>query len=157
MTGFAGEQIDLSVLSLDSGRLSASDAYSRAFGMIGTTQVVGDVASHIEHFAGYDNFLRARYTAAAAVRPFHQQHCDTGRDENGCSKLTNARPTARKRDWPPARNLLGQPKRWFNSAKLRPDRIVRLGLLSQPLAKIGIGFSVVQRRTKLRIRIVDRS
>src|SRR5205807_9334650 len=93
----------------------------------------------------------------AVLRPFHQQRRDTGRDENGCSELTNARPIARKRDRPSAHNFLRQPERRFDPAKLRPDRIVTVGLLSQPLAKLRIAFSVVQRRAKLWIRIVDRS
>src|SRR5215471_15195527 len=56
---FAGQQIYLSILSFDSRRLSASDAYSSALGVIGTTQVVGDVASHIEHFTRNQDLLRA--------------------------------------------------------------------------------------------------
>jgi hypothetical protein len=60
MADFAGQQIHLSILSFDSGGQTASDAVSGAFGVIGTAQVVGDVASHIEHFASDENFLRAR-------------------------------------------------------------------------------------------------
>src|SRR5437899_2708450 len=73
MAGFAGEQINPSILSFDSNGQTVSDAHSRTLGVIGTTQVVGDVASHIEHFASHENFLRAHDRTVAALRPFHQQ------------------------------------------------------------------------------------
>src|SRR4029077_13027105 len=44
MAGFAGQQINFSILSFDSSGQPASDAVSGAFGVIGTAQVVGDVA-----------------------------------------------------------------------------------------------------------------
>ena len=59
MADSASQQIHLSVLSFDSSRQTASDAISRVLGVIGTAQVGGDVASHIEHFTRHDNFLRA--------------------------------------------------------------------------------------------------
>src|SRR5262249_59695966 len=72
MTGFASQQIYFSISSFDSSRLSASNAYFGALGVIGTAQVGGDVASHIKHFTSHDNFLCAR-DRMAALRPFHQQ------------------------------------------------------------------------------------
>jgi hypothetical protein len=130
-------------LSFDSSGLSASNAYSRAHGVVGTAQVGGDVTSHIEHFASNENFLRTQDRMLAALRPFHQKRSHTGRDEDSRSELTNARPIARKQDRSPAHNFLRQPRRRFDSAKLRPDRIVTLGLLSQPLAKLRIAFGIV--------------
>src|SRR5438876_1096432 len=121
MADFASQQIHPSLLSFDSSRQPASDAIPGAFGVIGTAQVVGDVASHIEHFTSHDNFLRASDRRVAALRPFHQQPGDTGRDKDRRSELTNARPIARKWDWPSAYNFLRQPKRRFDGAKLRPD------------------------------------
>src|SRR5947209_8237005 len=106
MADFASQQIHLSILSFDSSGQTASDAVSGAFGVIGAAQVVGDVASHIEHFTSHDNFLRASDRRVAALRPFHQQHGDTGRDEDRRSELTNARPIARKRARPSAHNFL---------------------------------------------------
>ena len=44
---FAGQQINFSILSFDSSGLSIPDAYPRALGVLGTAQVGGDVASHI--------------------------------------------------------------------------------------------------------------
>ena len=134
MTRFAGQQINFSILSFDANGQTVSDAHSRALGVIRTAQVGGNVASHIENFASHENFLRTRDRMVAALRPFHQQHGHTGRDQNGRSELQNARPTSRKRDRPSAHNFLGQPKRRFDSAKLCPDRIVTLGLLSHRLA-----------------------
>ena len=87
MAEFASQQIHLSILGFDSGRLPASDTHSRTFGMIRTAQVVSDVAGHIEHFAGHDNFLRARGRTMAALRPLHHQQGYTCRDEDGRSKL----------------------------------------------------------------------
>src|SRR4029077_18781740 len=98
MAGFAGQQINFSILSFDSNGQTVSDAYSRALGVIGTAQVVSDVASHIEHFTSHENFLRACDRTVAALRPFHQQRGHTGRNEDGCSELQNARPISRKRD-----------------------------------------------------------
>src|SRR5262249_54205123 len=129
MAGFASQQIHLSILSFDSSGQTASDAISGTLGVIGTAQVVGDVASQIEHLASHENFLRLRDRRVAALRPFHQQRGHTGRDENGCSELTNTRPIARKRGWPPAHNFLRQPSRRFDSAKLCPDCIVTFFLL----------------------------
>src|SRR5262245_26423552 len=129
MTGFAGQQIYLSILSFDSSRLPTSDAYSCAFGVIGTAQVGGDVTSHIEHFASHENFLRTQDRMVAALRPFHQKRSHTCGDEDGRSELTNARPIARKRDRQPANNFLRQPRRRFHSAKLFPDCIVTLDVL----------------------------
>src|SRR5262245_31508855 len=142
MAGFAGQQIYLSILSFESSRLSASNAYSRALGVIWTAQVGGDVASHIKHFASHHNFLCAR-DSMAALGPFHQQRSDTSRDEDGRSELTNARPIAWKRDRPSAHSFLRQPMRRFECAKLPPDYIVTPGLLSQPSAKLRIAFGVV--------------
>src|SRR4029077_12691543 len=104
-----------------------------------------------------ENFLGARDRTIAALRPFHYQRSHGGGDEDDRSEMHDARPLSRKRDRPSAHNFLGQPNRRFDSVKLRPDRIVTLGLLSQPLAKFWIAFSVVQGRAKLRIGIVDRS
>src|SRR6266513_1373466 len=98
LADFASQQIHLSILSFDSSGQTASDAVSGAFGVTGTAQVVGDVASHIEHFTSHENFLRASDRMVAALRPFHHQRRDTGRDEDRRSELTNARPIARKRD-----------------------------------------------------------
>jgi hypothetical protein len=56
-------------LSFDSSRQTVPDADSRAFGVIGTAQVGGDVASHIEHFTSHDNFLRASDRRVATLRP----------------------------------------------------------------------------------------
>src|SRR5256886_16619010 len=69
LADFASQQIHLSILSFDSSGQTASDAVSGALGVIGTAQVIGDVASHIEHFASHENFLRARERMVAALRP----------------------------------------------------------------------------------------
>ena len=57
MAEFASQQIHLSILRFDSSGQTASDAVSGALGMLGTAQVVGDVASQIEHFAGHENLV----------------------------------------------------------------------------------------------------
>jgi len=111
LTRFAGQQINFSILSFDANGQTVSDAHSRALGVIRTAQVGGNVASHIE------NSLR-RPSSSPPVSP-------------GCTMRDQSRG---KRDRPSAHNLLGQLKRRFDSAKLCPDRIVTLGLLSHRLA-----------------------
>src|SRR5437899_12224253 len=97
MADFASQQIHLSILSFDSSGQTASDAISCALGVIGSAQVVGAVARHLEHFTSHDNFLRASDRKVAALRPFHQQPGDTGGNEDRRSELTTARPMARTR------------------------------------------------------------
>jgi len=99
MAGFAGQQINFPIFSFDANGQAVSDAHSRALGVIGTTQVVGDVASHIEHLARDENFLRARDRTVAALRPFFSSTSAVTLTEMrmAAAKLRNARPISRKR------------------------------------------------------------
>src|SRR5437868_6446858 len=116
MARLAGQQIYLSISSFDSSGQTIPNAYSGALSVIRTTQVGGDIASHIEHLAGHENFLRVRDRRVAVLRPFHKQRGDTDRDEDGRSELSNARPIAWKRNRPVAHNFLRQSRRRFDRA-----------------------------------------
>src|SRR6516165_8647888 len=82
LTRFAGQQINFSISSFDSSGLPIPDANLRALGVLGTTQVGGDVTSHIEHFASHENFLRTQNRTLSVLRPLHQQRSDTDRNED---------------------------------------------------------------------------
>src|SRR5438552_9123682 len=51
VSGLASQQVNLAILTLYPNRQPIPDADSCALGVVRTTQVVGNVARHIEHFA----------------------------------------------------------------------------------------------------------
>jgi hypothetical protein len=100
LAGLACQQIDPFMLSFNSNGQPASDAISRALGVIGTTQVVRDIASHIGHsHLGQCN--RAFDEIVGAPPPSCRGPAGSSSYwRSARSQLNSARPIARKRDRP---------------------------------------------------------
>jgi hypothetical protein len=94
--GLAHQQIGLTVLTLYPDRQALPNARFCAFSVLRTTQIVGDVAGHIQHFALDDDFLPLHKLMSSALRQI-QPNRGYARHDNyrGC-KLQHLRPAGTK-------------------------------------------------------------
>jgi hypothetical protein len=155
VAGLASQQVNPPILTLYPNWQPIPDAVSCALGMLRTTQVVGNVTCHIEHFAFHQDFLSLRDGMSFGLRQFEAKDNYTRRDNDRCRNLQDLQPISTNWNRPMTDDPFPQISWRLRLKKLGSYGVVTTGLLSQPLRKLWIVLRVHQRLTELRIAIVD--
>src|ERR1043166_6103798 len=155
MLGLTGQEIDFSVLALDSYRQSFPNAFARVRGVLRSAHVVGNVTSHIEQLALDGDFRRLRDPLISPIPKFQRNECYCGGNDDRCCELKNSAPIAPKWNRLVADNPFRKTKRRLDFAKLRSDILETSYVFAQPVGQFSIAAGKVQRFFKLRIGIVD--